>query len=148
MAELAAAARGHQIIVSDRHTPGEPALFDSAPDLVAFVRVAVDIRNVDCAAASRNGMLVTHASPGFMASVAEWIIGAMIDCGRDITRLRRASTAPAARTRTARMGRQLEGARSASSAMARSAATSPSSALALGMRVLVDDPYATGTTPG
>ena len=75
-AELVEAAHGHQIIISDRHTPGESALFDNAPDLVAFLRVAVDIRNVDRAAASRNGILVTHASPGFMASVAEWIVGA------------------------------------------------------------------------
>jgi D-3-phosphoglycerate dehydrogenase / 2-oxoglutarate reductase len=86
MAELTEATRGHQIIISDRHTPGDKVLFDNAPDLVAFLRVAVDIRNVDREAASRNGILVTQASPGFMAAVAEWIIGAMIDCARDTTR--------------------------------------------------------------
>ena len=30
MQELIEAARGHQIIISDRHTPGEAALFDDA----------------------------------------------------------------------------------------------------------------------
>src|SRR5689334_24032893 len=42
---LAEAARGCEIIVSDRMTPGPAAVFENAPDLCAFLRVAVDIRN-------------------------------------------------------------------------------------------------------
>jgi D-3-phosphoglycerate dehydrogenase len=141
MTELAEATRGHQIIVSDRHTPGAPALFDNAPDLVAFLRVAVDIRNVDRDAASRNGILVTHASPGFMASVAEWIIGAMIDCARDTTRYvteyRATGTHPAWT-----MGRQLQGSTLGVIGYGAIGRHLCKLGLAFGMRVLVNDPYA------
>ncbi|MFY0022415.1 hypothetical protein ABTQ05_21040, partial [Acinetobacter baumannii] len=46
---LAEVAAGAAIIVSDRLTPGYGAFFKKAPDLVAFLRCAVDIRNVDVA---------------------------------------------------------------------------------------------------
>jgi D-3-phosphoglycerate dehydrogenase / 2-oxoglutarate reductase len=147
MAELVEAARGHQIIISDRHTPGEPALFDNAPDLVAFLRVAVDIRNVDRAAASRNGILVTHASPGFMASVAEWIVGAMIDCARDITRYvgeyRATGTHPAWT-----MGRQLQGGTLGVIGYGAIGKHLCRLGVAFGMRVLVTDPYTKADDPG
>src|SRR5258708_28815365 len=45
-------------------TAGPAEIFVSLPDLVAFLRVAIDIRNVDVVAASRNGVLVTRASRG------------------------------------------------------------------------------------
>jgi D-3-phosphoglycerate dehydrogenase len=48
----------------------EAALFRNSPDLVAFSRCAIDIRNVDVAVASEMGILVTQASAGFVASVA------------------------------------------------------------------------------
>src|SRR5476651_1362799 len=43
---LAKAAAGCEIVVSDRQTPGPADFFRQAPDLVAFRRVAVDIRNI------------------------------------------------------------------------------------------------------
>ena len=39
-------AQGCEIVISDRQTPGFAAFFERAPDLVAFLRCAVDIRNV------------------------------------------------------------------------------------------------------
>ena len=74
----------------------------------AFLRVAVDIRNVDIVAASAQGILVTHATPGFIASVAEMAIGFMIDCGRHVTQA--TSVYRTGRVPEARMGRQLKGA--------------------------------------
>ena len=68
---LIEASAGCEIIVSDRQTPGDALLFDASPNLVAFLRCAVDIRTVDVAAASRNGILVTNASPGFVNAVVE-----------------------------------------------------------------------------
>src|SRR6266436_5204548 len=62
---LAEAARGCEVIVSDRQTPGPAEFFPLAPDCCAFLRVAVDIRNIDAEAASREGVLVTRATPGF-----------------------------------------------------------------------------------
>ena len=82
---LAQAAQGCEIIISDRQTPASAELFQLMDDLVAFLRVAVDIRNIDITAASAQGILITHATPGFIASVAEMAIGFMIDCGRHVT---------------------------------------------------------------
>src|SRR6185436_8788477 len=75
---LAEAAKGCEIVVSDRQTPGPP-------DCCAFLRVAVDIRNIDVNAASREGVLVTRATPGFIPSVSEMAIGMMIDLARGMT---------------------------------------------------------------
>src|ERR1700690_1797058 len=76
---LAQAARGCDIIVTDRQTPGPAEVFPLLTDAAAFLRVAVDIRNIDVKAASAQGILVTHATPGFIPSVAEMAIGFMID---------------------------------------------------------------------
>ena len=75
---LAAAAQDCDIIVSDRRVEGGAGLLAGLPNLVAFCRCAVDIRNIDVPAASTHGILVTQASAGFMVSVSEWIIGMMI----------------------------------------------------------------------
>src|SRR5260370_41181956 len=61
---LVAAAQGCEIVVSDFKTPGDALIFEKSPQLVAFLRCAVDIRTIDVAAASRPGLLVTRASPG------------------------------------------------------------------------------------
>src|SRR5947207_12002560 len=82
---LAEVAKGCEIIVSDRQTPGPAELFPLAPDCCAFLRVAVDIRNIDVDAASREGVLVTRATPGFMASVSEMALRMMIDCFRELS---------------------------------------------------------------
>jgi D-3-phosphoglycerate dehydrogenase len=105
--ELVEAAHDCEFIITDRQTAGDSELFRRLPDLVAFVRCAVDIRNVDVAAAGDCGILVTHASAGFMTSVAEWIIGAMIDLSRGIS-----DSAHAYRSGEAAipvMGRELKG---------------------------------------
>ncbi len=138
--ELIETARGCEIIVSYRQTPGEAELFDALPALVAFSRCAIDIRNVDVAAASRQGVLVTQASAGFIASVAEWVVGAMIDLGRQIS----AATAAyhAGRTPPAVLGRELRGATLGVVGYGQIGRYLCRLGLALGMRVLVCDPVA------
>src|SRR5205085_10427730 len=69
----------------DRQTPAPAEFFALAPDCCAFLRVAVDIRNIDVEAASREGVLVTRATPGFIPSVSEMAIGMMINLARGIT---------------------------------------------------------------
>ena len=81
--ELAQAGAGCQIIVSFRQTAAGDSLFSRLPDLLAYCRCAIDIRNVDVGSAGRYGILITQASAGFVASVSEWIIGAMIALARD-----------------------------------------------------------------
>ena len=66
-AALIEAARDVDIIVADRMTPGPGEIFRRLPELRALVRCAIDIRNIDVAAASAAGVLVTHAEPGLRA---------------------------------------------------------------------------------
>ena len=142
---LAAAAQGCDIIVSDRSAEGSAALLQRVPQLLAFCRCAVDIRNVDVPCASAQGILVTQASAGFMTAVAEWVLGAMIDLSRHISRSvleYRSGVQPAVS-----MGRELRGATLGLVGYGLIGRTLADEALALGMRVLVHDPHATVANP-
>ncbi len=139
------AARDCEIIVSDRTTPGPAELFDRLPDLVAFVRGAVDIRNVDVEAASRHGVLVTRASAGFVDSVTELGIGFMIDLARGITAA--AEAYHAGRVPEVGMGRQLSASTLGVIGYGRLGRRLAEVGKALGMRVLVSDPHATVDDP-
>jgi D-3-phosphoglycerate dehydrogenase len=143
---LAQAARGCEIVVSDRQTAAPAEFFPLAPDCVAFLRVAVDIRNIDVAAASAHGILVTHATPGFAASVAEMALGYMIDCARHIT----AATLEYRGGKDAepRMGRQLKGATLGIMGYGVIGEYLATLGVALGMNVLVSDPFKTVAAPG
>lgn len=136
---LAATAQGCDIIVSDRRAEAPAALFERLPHLVAFVRCAVDVRNIDIAAASRHGILVTQASAGFMTSVSEWIIAVMLDLSRHISAAVMRYRAGAAPTLT--MGRELRGATLGLIGYGQVGSTFADLALAFGMRVLVADPH-------
>ena len=138
-ARLIGLARGCDVIVSDRQTPGEAALFEALPELAAFLRVAVDIRNVDVEAAGRAGVLVCRASPGFADSVAELAVGFLVDLARGVSRsvaAYRAGQAP-----PVRMGEQLAGASLGLIGYGVIGQRIAVLARALGMRVLVADPY-------
>ncbi|HUI16170.1 MAG TPA: NAD(P)-dependent oxidoreductase [Alphaproteobacteria bacterium] len=136
---LAAAAQGCEIIVSDRQTPGEADFFAASPDVVAFLRCAVDIRNIDVAAASAAGVLVTHATPGFTASVAEMAVGFMVDLARGVTDS--ASEYRRGGTPAARMGRQLKGSSLGIVGYGAIGQYLAELGKALGMSVLVSDPH-------
>jgi D-3-phosphoglycerate dehydrogenase len=138
-AALIELAAGCDVIVSFRQTEGPAQVFEELPDLVAFVRCAVDIRNIDVAAASKAGVLVTQASPGFIDSVAELGIGMMVDLARGIT----AATTDyrAGRAPTVAMGRQLRGSTLGIIGYGSIGRRLAQLALALGMTVLVSDPH-------
>ncbi|MFT3952893.1 MAG: NAD(P)-dependent oxidoreductase [Piscinibacter sp.] len=145
-AALIAHAQGMAIIVSDRLTPGFSGFFRRAPDLVAFLRCAVDIRNVDVAAASAEGILATRATPGFIASVAELGFGMMIDLSRHVSAsvgVYRAGGDP-----QAAMGVQLQGATIGILGYGAIGQRMAELALAFGMTVLVADPHKTIEVPG
>jgi D-3-phosphoglycerate dehydrogenase / 2-oxoglutarate reductase len=138
-AELVAAATGIDVIIADRLTAGPAEVFAALPALQAFLRVAVDIRNIDIAAASAAGVLVTRAKPGFMTAVAELALGFMIDLARGISRA--SGDYHAGRVPEIRMGRELAGATAGIigyGAIARDLAPMLSG---LGMSVLIADPY-------
>lgn len=140
-------AQGCQIIVSSRQAAAPAVVFDALPDLVAYCRVAVDVRNIDIEAASRHGVLVTHATPGFGASVAEWIIGVMIDASRGISSAVHAFRQGA--VPEIAMGRELRGATLGIIGHGHIGGYLSPLAAAFGMRVLVSDPApAVGLPPG
>ncbi len=145
-AALARAAKSCEIVVSDRQTPGPAEFFAAAPDCVAFLRVAIDIRNIDVAAASRAGVLVTHATAGFIPAVAEMAVGYMIDCGRHFSR----ATFEYREGKDAepRMGRQLKGSTLGILGYGAIGEYLAKLAVALGMTVLVSDPFKTVKEPG
>jgi len=144
-AGLVEAARDADIIVADRVTEGRGEIFAQLPKLRAMVRCAVDIRNIDVAAASAAGVLVTRASPGFVPAVAELAIGFMVDLSRGVSR----ATADyhAERKPEVMMGRQLSGSRIGIIGYGSIGRYLAPLAKALGMDVLVADPFATPDDP-
>ncbi|MFO1111997.1 MAG: hydroxyacid dehydrogenase [Bradyrhizobium sp.] len=140
-AALAQAARDVDIVVADRMTQGPGEIFPRLPKLRAFVRCAVDIRNIDVAAASAAGVLVTRASPGFVPAVAELALGYMVDLSRGVSR----ATADyhAGRAPEVVMGRQLAGSRVGIIGFGSIGRYLAGLAKVLGMEVLVADPFVT-----
>ncbi|MCP3373338.1 hydroxyacid dehydrogenase [Bradyrhizobium cajani] len=141
VAGLVRAARDVDIIVADRMTEGSGEIFAQLPHLRAFVRCAVDIRNVDVEAASQAGVLVTRAGPGFVQAVAELALGFMVDLSRGVSRTTAAYQA--GRKPEARMGRQLAGSRIGIIGYGSIGRYLAEIAKVLRMEVLVADPFAT-----
>jgi D-3-phosphoglycerate dehydrogenase len=145
-AGLVAAARDVDIIVADRVTEGRGEIFAKLPKLRAMVRCAVDIRNIDVAAASAVGVLVTRASPGFIPAVAELAIGYMVDLSRGVSRA--SAEYHAGRKPEVAMGRQLSGSRIGIIGYGSIGRYLAPLAKALGMEVMVADPFVKIDDPG
>src|SRR5258707_3779903 len=139
-AGLIDAARDVEIIVADRLTEGPGEIFRRLPKLRAFVRCAVDIRNIDVEAASAAGVLVTRAGPGFVQSVAELALGFMVDLSRGVSR----ATADYHSERKPEivMGRQLAGSSLGIIGYGSIGRHLAQIAKELGMEVLIADPFA------
>jgi D-3-phosphoglycerate dehydrogenase len=140
-AGLIEAAGDVDVIVADRLTAGPSEIFPALPNLRAFVRCAVDIRNIDVEAASAAGVLVTQAGPGFVQSVAELAVGFMVDLSRGVSR----ATADYHSERKPEiiMGRQLAGSRLGIIGYGSIGRYLADIAKVLRMEVLVADPFAT-----
>ena len=145
-AGLIEAADDVDIIVADRLTAGPGEIFPALPNLRAFVRCAVDIRNIDVAAASASGVLITRAGPGFVQSVAELALGFMVDLSRGVSR----ATADYRSERKPEiiMGRQLAGSRLGIIGYGSIGRYLADIAKVLGMEVLIADPFATVSEQG
>ena len=133
-------ARGVDFIVADRATALPAIVFESLPGLRVVMRSAIDIRNIDVAAATKAGVLVTQAEAGFVPSVVELTLGFLVDLSRGITRA--ATVYHESRMPEIKVGRQLGGSTVGLIGYGRlSRALAPVLAQ-LGMTVLVSDPYA------
>ena len=140
-AGLIEAARDVDIIVADRLTEAPAEIFSRLAKLRAIVRCAVDIRNIDVDAASAAGVLVTRAGPGFVASVTELALGFLVDLSRGISR----ATADyhSERNPEILMGRQLAGSSLGIIGYGSIGRYLAPIGMALGMEVLVADPFVT-----
>jgi len=145
-AGLIEAARDVDIIVADRLTEGPGEIFPRLPKLRAFVRCAVDIRNIDVEAASSAGVLVTRAGPGFVPSVAELAIGFLVDLSRGISRA--AADYHSGRMPEVMMGRQLAGSTLGIIGYGSIGRYLAEITKVLGMEILVADPHATVSAQG
>ncbi len=137
-AELLTHAADCDVIVAHRATPGEAALFAAHPDLLAFLRCAVDISTIDVAAASANGVLVARADTSYVASTAELALGLYLDLSRHLA----ASTIDyrAGVTPPQRSGRQVRGQTAAILGLGLIGSYLAELLVAMGLRVLAHDP--------
>lgn len=139
-AGLIEAACDVDLIIADRTTPVPGEVFASLPKLCVVMRSAIDIRNIDVTAASKAGVLVTHAEAGFVKSVVELALGFLVDLSRGVSR----ATADyhAGRLPEIRVGRQLAGSTVGIIGYGRIARDLAPVLAQIGMTVLVSDPYA------
>lgn len=138
--ELVAAARGCEAVIAYRQTPGPRALFEALPDLVAFVRCAMDIRTIDVEGASAHGVLVTQASAGFIPAVSEWVMATLVNLARGLPQY--VTAYHAGQPPVPAMGRELRGATLGVIGYGQISRYLCDLAVAFGMRVLVTDPHA------
>lgn len=132
-------ATGCSVIVSDRATAGPGQVFAQLPNLLAFLRVAVDIRNIDLDAADQAGVLVCRASRSWVPAVSELILGLMIDASRGISRANIAYKK--GRAPEIAMGRQLSGATAGIIGYGHLGRRMAKVLSVIGMNILVCDPY-------
>jgi D-3-phosphoglycerate dehydrogenase len=139
-ATLIAAAQGMDIIVADRATAIPAVIFHALDGLRAVHRCAVDIRNIDIDAASRSGVLVTRARPGFVESVTELVVGFLVDLNRGLSHATAAYHS--GKLPEVRLGRQLSGTTIGLIGYGAIGRAVAPLARAMGMEVLIADPYA------
>jgi D-3-phosphoglycerate dehydrogenase len=144
--ELVGATQGCDAVIAYRQTPGPARLFEALPGLAAFVRCAVDISTVDVEAASAHGVLVTQASAGFVPAVAEWVIAAMLELARGVSRY--AESYHRGQVPVPVMGRELRGSTLGVIGHGQISAYLCELARAFGMRVLVTTPQTVAERDG
>lgn len=137
--EVIEAAAGCQVVVCHRSTHGKREIFDSLSDMAVFIRPQVDISDVDVAAADANGVLVLNSVPAFIPATAEMALALMLDLARDVT----SSTMEfkTGRMPPSNMGRQLSGSTAGIIGYGAIGSYLAQKLKALGMRVVVNDPY-------
>jgi len=144
--ELIEAAAGCDVIVAHRATPGEPAVFEQMPDLLGFLRCAVDISTIDVEAASVAGVLVGRADKSFVPSTAELALSLLMDTARSVS----ASTVDYQNgvQPPQRAGRQLRGQTAGIIGYGAIGSYLAKLLQDLGMEVLVTDPFTSDIADG
>jgi D-3-phosphoglycerate dehydrogenase len=138
--EVIEAAQGCHVVICHRATHGKAPIFENLPDLAVFLRPQVDISDIDVAAASANGILVANSVPAFIPATAEMALALMLDLARDVTSssiIFNSGGIP-----PSNMGRQLNGCTAGIIGYGAVGSYLAEKLVALGMRVLINDPYA------
>ncbi|TBU80694.1 hydroxyacid dehydrogenase [Pseudomonas daroniae] len=144
--ELIELANNCDLIISDKPTAGTERLFREVPSLLAYIRCAMDTKSIDIDAASRHGVLVTQAGPGFTHAVSEWIIAQMINLARSLPHY--FSAYQHGQIPTQRMGSQLAGSTAGIIGFGNIATAVAPVLRALGVKILAHDPYLTDSPDG
>ena len=139
---LVEAAKGCEVIISDRLATGPREVMERLTDVKTFIRCAVDIRSVDVDAASDANILVCRCSSGYADAVGEHAIALMLDLARGITTDAARYHAGHA-THPMVFRRQLAGAHVGIIGYGSIGRRIAELALAFSMKVSVYDPYAT-----
>jgi D-3-phosphoglycerate dehydrogenase len=143
--EVAAAAAGCQVIMTEGKTTIDAGAMRDLNGLVAVVRPGVEMRRVDSAAASANGVLVISTPvPEHTPPVAELAIGFMVCLAKDV--VNRAQGLRAKQAPWTPMGMQLRGHMLGLVGFGAIGQEVARVARALGMRVCFNDP-AVGQSP-
>lgn len=127
------------IIISDKLSAGTEELFCKNESLLAFVRCAMDIKSIDVDAASRHGVLVTQAGPGFVRAVSELIIAQMINLSRGLAHYYSEYQKGVIPAQT--MGRQLAGSTAGIIGFGNIGKTLAPTLRSLGVQVVAYDPF-------
>jgi len=137
--ELVEAAGGCEVVVTHRGTPLTADVLARLPSVIAVLRCAVDISDIDVDAGSRHGILVARADKSFVASTAELALGLLLDVSRRIGESSadywRGDQPPQ------RSGRQLRGRTAGILGFGAIGRYLTDLLEALGMEVIVHDPY-------
>lgn len=144
--ELIGAAQGCDVIIAHRSTPGEAAVFEALPDLLAFLRCAVDISTIDITGANAAGVLIGHADKSFVPSTAELALALMLDVARNVSESTvdyRGGVIPPQRP-----GRQLRGRTAGIIGYGAIGSYLADLLRGIGMRVVVCDPVADASVDG
>jgi D-3-phosphoglycerate dehydrogenase len=142
--DLLRLAKDCDVIISDKLSAGTEELFRKNEGLLAFVRCAMDIKSIDVEAASRHGVLVTQAGPGFVRAVSELVIAQMINLSRGLAHYYSEYQKGIIPSQT--MGRQLAGSTAGIIGFGNIGRTLAPTLRSLGMQVLAYDPFV-GTPP-
>ena len=144
--ELVEAAAECDVIIAHRATPGGAGLYGELPQLLAFLRCAVDISTIDVPAANAAGVVIARADKSFVASTAELALALMLDLARNVS----ASTIDYRRSGSSlqRQGRQLSGRTAGIIGYGAIGSYLARLLHAMGMRVVVCDPDVAVTSAG
>jgi D-3-phosphoglycerate dehydrogenase len=139
--DLIAALKGCDALIVRSATKVTARVLENAPDLKVVARAGVGVDNIDVPAATRHGVLVVNSPAGNILAAAEHTVAMMLATARNIPQAD-ASMKAGQFERKRFVGRQMAGKTLSIVGLGKIGAEVARRARALGMSLLVFDPYA------